>query len=59
MMSRKKQLLAMIKRGQKITGDQAIEAAGLNLGELFRSENGSFALRVWRQTSAENERNQK
>jgi len=48
MMSRKKQLLAMIKRGQKITGDQAIEAAGLALGELYRSEDGTFALSTTR-----------
>jgi hypothetical protein len=48
MMSRKKQLLAMIKRGQKITGDQAIEASQLGLGDLQRSENSEFYLSTTR-----------
>jgi hypothetical protein len=44
MMSQKQQFMAMIKRGQKLTGQNAIAAAGLGLGQLSRSENGDFYL---------------
>lgn len=44
MMSEKQRLLRRIKASLKITGQDAIAAAGLNLGELYRSENGEFAL---------------
>ena len=47
MTSEKQRLLRRIKAGLKITGQDAIAAAGLGLGELYRSENGSFALRLF------------
>ncbi len=46
MMSDKRRFMAMIRRGQKLTGQNALAAAGLGLGELYRSENGDFALRT-------------
>ena len=40
--------MARIKRGEKLVGQAAIAAAGLGLGELYRSEDGSFALSTTR-----------
>lgn len=48
MISEKRRLLRRIKAGLKITGQDAITAAHLNLGELYRSEDGSFALSTTR-----------
>jgi hypothetical protein len=46
--SEKQRLLRRIKAGQKITGQDAFAAAGLGLGDLYRSEDGSFALSTTR-----------
>ena len=37
MISEKQQFMAMIKRGQKIIGQDAFAAASLGLGELLRA----------------------
>jgi hypothetical protein len=44
MTSEKKKLMARIKRGEKITGNEAVEAAQLGLGQLQRACNGELAL---------------
>jgi hypothetical protein len=47
-MTEKQKFMARIKRGEKLVGRAAIAAAGLGLGELYRSENGDFCLSTTR-----------
>jgi hypothetical protein len=42
---KKRALEYRIKRGKKITGDDAVAAAAFDLGEIFRSADGSLSLR--------------
>jgi hypothetical protein len=44
--SQKQKFMAMIRRGQKLVGQDAIAAAHLGLGELYVRDNGSFGLRA-------------
>jgi hypothetical protein len=41
--SQKRQFIIRIRRGEKITGNDAVSAAQLGLGELYLSCNAEFA----------------
>ncbi len=41
-------VIRRIKRGEKLVGNDAFEASQLGLGDLYRSEDGSFALSTTR-----------
>ena len=45
-MSEKQKFIRRIKRGEKLVGNEAVAAAQLGLGDLFRTCNGEFALSV-------------